>query len=162
MKFKIVIFCTSISLSTLSLSHEKESNSTHEAELKLDTWCEEIYQKSSDRKEIFRHETDCFFFSIGTVHNWIALFYKDKRIHVDSEISSSTFFMKDGERLAPAVGDAGDGRTPGAKFVKTSQIFDALVFYYKIGDNAAEQFIFPYTDGVWKKPKRIEVVKTSQ
>jgi hypothetical protein len=121
----------------------------------LDAWCETLYQNNPDKTEHLRCETDDFRFSIcSTSNGWHGLFFSDKRNTTDQATESSAFFMKGGSKLPPKVGDAGDGRFRGAKYLKTSQEFDALLFEYKLGENSTENITFPYKDGKWMKPER--------
>jgi len=126
----------------------------------LEKWSQAIYRDSSIRKESLQCETENFLFSIGTEDDWTALFYRDKRIHSNIGVSSSAYYVRDGKKIIPTVGDAGDGRTPGLKLLKTSQMFDGLLFEYQIGERQTEEVVFPYRDGEWLLSKNNKANKS--
>jgi hypothetical protein len=141
-------------IATFGCSDQKASRPSVEDSPTLESWSEGIYRESPTRKESLRCETESFLFSIGTDQDWTALFFMDKRTHPNVGVSSSAYFMRDGRRLVPTIGDAGDGRTPGVKLLKTSQSFDAMLFEYQLGDHPPEHVIFSYVNGAWSKPKQ--------
>jgi hypothetical protein len=145
----VLIFSIAVSL---GCSDQKASKPSEDALISLDQWADGIYREVPTRKENLRCETDNFLFSIGTDQGWIALFFNDKRTLKNASVSSSAYFMSDGKKLVQTTGDAGDGRFPGVKFMKTLQSFDAVLFVYQIGGQPPEHIIFPHINGEWLKP----------
>lgn len=120
----------------------------------LGVWCSKIYSTEPVHAELLRHEEDRFLFTICmTREGWLGLYYKDKRDVRGKGLWSNAYFMKDGDRLPPAVGDAGDGRIEGAKFLKTSQEYDSLMFEYQVDELPVDRVIFRHVSGRWFAPE---------
>ncbi|QTN30920.1 hypothetical protein HZ994_09545 [Akkermansiaceae bacterium] len=148
-------------IATTGCSDPKASTqSTADHNPSLEKWSQAFYRDSATRKENLRCETESFLFSIGTDGDWTALFFKDKRTHPNSGVSSSAYFVRDGRKIIPTVGDAGDGRTPGLKLLKTLQVFDGLLFEYQVGERPTEEVVFSYRNGKWLKPENNKANKT--
>jgi hypothetical protein len=123
--------------------------------LSLRAWSQQIYTGNPTRHEELSCETDDFLFSLcSTEDGWIGIFFRDKRDLGGKGVASTAYFVSHGRRLDPIVGDAGDGRIPNAKFIKTSQKYDGLTLEYQVfNGSSAEFFEFQFSNGRWIQPK---------